>query len=243
MAHQLFYILLSVILISVVSLLGILFLGKKEKRFEKFLMILVAFAAGSMLATAFFDLIPESFENLQNYNFVVIGLVSFFILESAIHWHHSHKETCEGCLHPVVYLNLLGDGMHNFIDGIIVASGFLVSIPSGIAISIAIIFHEIPQEIGDYAILIQGGLTKTKALAFNFLSAGFAIIGALAGYFFLTKIESSVPYAIAIAAGGFIYIAVSDLFPELHKEKNYPKNILEIISLILGIILVGWIVL
>ncbi|MGD9276472.1 MAG: ZIP family metal transporter [Candidatus Pacearchaeota archaeon] len=239
MKEELLYTLYSVIIVSLISFTGILFLINRKKFFQKFLMILVAFAAGTMLATVFFDLIPESFEELQNYYFIIIGILFFFVLESLIHWHHDHSGTCEGCLHPYVYLNLIGDAIHNFLDGIIIASGFLISIPSGIAVSIAIIFHEIPQEIGDFAVLVHGGFSKTKALFYNFLSATTAILGALIGYFALSNVQNLTPYIIAIAAGGFIYIAISDLFPELHKEKDLKKKLIQIGFLILGIILVG----
>lgn len=241
MTNELSYILPSVIIISLASLIGIFFLGKNKKFFNKFIMILVAFASGAMLGTSFFDLIPESFENLGNFNFVIIGLIIFFVLESLIHWHHSHRENCEKCFHPVVYLNILGDGLHNFLDGIIIAASFLVNIPTGVAVSIAILLHEIPQEIGDFAVLVHGGLSKTKALLFNFLSATLAILGAIFGYLFLTTLENIIPYVIAIAAGSFIYIAVSDLFPELHKENNYLKIILQILFLVLGVIVIWFV--
>jgi zinc and cadmium transporter len=237
MVNSLIYILISVIIISLISLVGIVLILPKKR--NTYLTILVAFAAGSMLATAFFDLIPESFKLLENFNFVLIGIIAFYILEMLIHWHHNHEEECEKCIHPVVYLNLIGDGFHNFLDGVIIAASFLLNIQAGIAVSIAIALHEIPQELGDFGVLVSGGLSKAKALLFNFLSATSAIFGALISYLFLNKIQFLTPYILALAAGGFIYIAGSDLFPELHKERGYKKSIIQLLFLILGILLIA----
>tara|TARA_Y100000310_G_scaffold298060_1_gene331633 strand:+ start:1346 stop:2095 length:750 start_codon:yes stop_codon:yes gene_type:complete len=240
MIAELTYILIAVIVISLISLVGILSISFKKSLLNRVLSVFVAFAAGSLLATAFFDLIPESFELLgrQSLTFVLMGIIGFFILEAFIHWHHSHGEECENCLKPVVYLNLFGDSLHNFLDGLIIAASFLVNIQIGIASTIAISLHEIPQEIGDFAVLIHGGLSKSKALLFNFLSALFAVIGGVFGFLFLSKLQDYVPFVVALAGGGFLYIATADLFPQLHEEKNYLKIISQIIALILGILLI-----
>jgi len=234
------YTLIAVVLVSLISLLGILSLSFKKSFLSRVLSVLVAFAAGSLLATAFFDLIPESFEVIgaRSLTFVLIGIVGFFLVEAFIHWHHSHGEECVDCLKPVVYLNLFGDSLHNFLDGIIIAASFLINLQLGIASSLAIALHEIPQEIGDFAVLIHGGLSKFKALLFNFLSAFFAVIGGVLGFVFLSSIQRYVPYVVALAGGGFLYIASTDLFPKLHEEKNYLKIIMQSIALILGIILI-----
>ncbi len=231
----LIYILISVFIISIISLVGALTLFSRKK-LDKLLFILVAFAAGSLLATVFFDLIPEL--HGKGISFILIGIVGFFLLEAAIHWHHNHSGECEKCLHPVVFLNLFGDGVHNFLDGIIIAAGFLVGIDSGIAVTLAIALHEIPQELGDFAVLVKGGLKKSKALFYNFLSACLAIVGGIVGYFFLTRVQGILPYAIGLAAGGFLYIASSDIFPELHKEKDKAKVLIQILSLISGIMII-----
>jgi zinc and cadmium transporter len=207
------------------------------------LVILVAFAAGSMMGVAFLELIPESFGAIGNFHYVLFGILGFLLLESLIHWHHTHyeKNCCDKCtseqIKPAAYLNLIGDALHNFIDGLIVSAGFLASTASGISITLAMALHEIPQEIGDFGILMKSGFSRKKALFSNFLSALFAVVGAIAGYFFLNHLQNLTPYVIAIAAGGFIYIAGSDLIPELHEKDSYQNVLLKIIFLILGVAL------
>ncbi|HLC86732.1 MAG TPA: ZIP family metal transporter [Candidatus Nanoarchaeia archaeon] len=240
MVHGLIYTIFAVVLISLISFVGVVILILRKKTLDHILFILVAFAAGAMLGASFFDLVPESFSKIGNYYFVLIGLVLFFLIESFFHWHHYHNAKCKKCIKPFVYLNLIGDGLHNFIDGVIISAGFLYGTAFGAALTIAIALHEIPQEIGDFAVLIHGGLSKNKALLFNFLSALFAVLGAVFGYIFLIRLEGFIPYIIAIAAGGFIYIAGTDLLPELHKVKDYKKIILQIIFLILGIALISF---
>ncbi|MBU0957766.1 MAG: ZIP family metal transporter [Nanoarchaeota archaeon] len=239
MVHEVIYIILAVISVSLISLLGVVSLAL-GKNLKKWLYILVAFAAGSLLGTAFFDLIPESYEVLGTLTWVLVGIIIFFLIEAVIHWHHSHGDNnCEGCLHPVVYLNLIGDGVHNFLDGIIIAASFLVDVGTGIATTFSIALHEIPQEIGDFGVLVYGGMKKFRALMFNFLSASLAILGGIVGYLFLSRLENYIPYVIAIAAGSFIYIATSDLFPELHKEPSLWKKIVQLIAVVLGVVVIG----
>ncbi len=235
---ELFYLLMALIVVSLISLVGSLTISLNKKFLNKILVFLVAFSAGSLLATAFFDLIPESYEALNSISFVLYGIILFFFIEAFIHWHHPHIIGCSDCVQPVVYLNLIGDGFHNFLDGIIIAASFLISLPTGIAATIAIILHEIPQEIGDFAVLVHSGLSRGKAILFNFLTALFSIIGGLISYFYLSSFENLIPYVIAIAAGGFIYIATTDLFPELHKEKDKRKLTLQFLALILGVFLI-----
>ena len=240
-------IIIAVVIVSAISLVGITYLMINKKLLEKIITLLVAFAAGTLIATAFYDLIPESYEALESMTWVIVGLLVFFLVESVLHWHH-HNENCEEKdkvsnkkrIMPVVYLNLIGDAMHNFLDGIIIAAGFLAGTPTGIATTIAIAIHEIPQEIGDYAVLIKGGLSRMKALLSNFLTALTAIIGGVLGYYYQNKVQGLIPYIIAIAAGGFLYIATTDLLPELHRTKNFKKVILQIITLMAGIIIIKY---
>nr|MCK4930304.1 ZIP family metal transporter [Nanoarchaeota archaeon] len=157
-----------------------------------------------------------------------------FVLEKFLFWRHCHKEHCE--VHTFTYLNLIGDGLHNFIDGAIIAASFLVDFSLGISTTLAVIFHEIPQEIGDFCILIYGGWERKKALIFNFISALMAVIGALAVYFFSNQISDLIPILLSFAAGGFIYIAASDLIPELHKEPNLKKSLVSFSFFLLGIV-------
>ena len=234
---ELAWILLSTILVSSISLIGILFITMKENVFKKLLPLLVSFASGSLLGASFLQLIPESLttESGSESAFLAIlaGILVFFVLEKSL-WKHCHELECP--VHTFAYLNLVGDGVHNFIDGVVIAASFITDIPLGIATTLAVITHEIPQEIGDFGILIYGGLSKRKALAYNFLSAIIAVLGATL-MFFLASSFPSLPLLLAFAAGGFIYIATTDLIPELHKETNLTKSAAQFFLLVLGIAL------
>jgi zinc and cadmium transporter len=209
------------------SLVGILTFVIKSKILNKILLGLVGFSAGALMGGAFLHLLPESLEQIKPITagvFLLVGFSSFFLIERFLHWHHCHKEKCE--VHTFAYMNLFGDGVHNFIDGIIIAISFITDVHLGIVTTIAIIAHEVPQEIGDFGVLIYGGFTKIKAIFFNFLSALTALVGALFGYFLSTTLKDVVPSILPFAAGGFIYIAASDLIPELHKEPDLKKSLI-----------------
>lgn len=228
------------IVVSLISLIGILFLLVNEKTLNNILFILIGFATGGLLGGAFFHLLPEALEKSSNitltFLYVILGFIIFFILERYIHWRHCHKEgKCD--VHVVSYLSLIGDSVHNLIDGMIIATSFQVNINFGLITTLAIILHEIPQEIGDFGVLVYGGFSKLKALFYNFLSALTAIIGVFIGYFLTTSIGNFSSVLLPIAAGGFIYIAASDLVPELHKEPELKKSTLAIITFIFGILL------
>ncbi len=228
-------ILLTVLLVSLISLIGIFSLLLKEDVTDKSLFILVSFAAGSLLGAAFLDLIPEAVEETPDiFIYVLSGILIFFLMEKFLYWYHCHKGKCD--VHIFTYLNLIGDGIHNFIDGIIIATSFLINVQLGMVTSLAIIMHEIPQEIGDFGILVYGGLSKRKALFYNFVTSLTAFLGALTAYFFLSgKTENFASFVIAFAAGGFIYIACSDIIPELHKERDIKRSFLQFILLLMGI--------
>jgi zinc and cadmium transporter len=249
------YILLSVIIVSIVSLVGVLTLVLRPALLNSILFILVSFAAGAMLGAAFLDLIPEAIEHAAEsghagdiFGYVLFGIVVFFVLETFLYWYHCHGGKCErhtsatahgkGHKHtklPVTYLNLIGDGVHNFLDGVIIATSYLVSIPLGIVTSLAVVFHEIPQEIGDFGILVYGGFSRMEALAYNFLSAITAIAGAVLTYYFATTLEHFTEWMVPFAAGGFIYIAAVDLLPELHQTQNFKRAAIQLIFFLLGI--------
>ena len=227
-------ILLTVFLVSIISLIGIFSLLLKEEVTDKSLFILVSFAAGSLLGAAFLDLIPEAVEETPDiFIYVLSGILIFFLMEKFLYWYHCHKGKCD--VHTFTYLNLIGDGIHNCIDGIIIATSFLINVQLGMVTSLAIILHEIPQEIGDFGILVYGGLSKRKALFYNFVTSLTAFLGALIAYFFLSgKTENFASFVIAFAAGGFIYIACSDIIPELHKERDIKRSFLQFILLLMG---------
>ncbi len=238
-------ILIATIIVSLVSFAGIFTLFKKKEISGRALGLFVSFAAGTILSVVFFDLIPEAFEMLGNLVWVLVGVVLFFVIESFMHWHH-HGEDYAKHKHqikPVVFLNLAGDAIHNFVDGVLIAASFLVSTATGIATTLAMGLHEIPQEIADYVILVRGGLSKGRAILFNFISAALAILGGITGYFFLTSIGSLLPYFISLAAGGFLYIATTDILPEIHKERrSYKRIILELIVFLIGVLMIGLII-
>lgn len=234
------HILISVILVSLVSFVGVLFIALKEKTLNRLLNFLVSFACGALLGGAFLHLLPESVENLgeKSFTLVIVAFLAFFILEKVFRWRHCHLGHCP--THSFAYLNLLGDGLHNFVDGAVIAAAFLTDISLGISTTLAVILHEIPQEIGDFSILLYGGIEKKKALLFNFASAVTAVFGALATYFFAQQISNLIPFLLSFAAGGFIYIAATDIIPELHKKEDLKQSIFEFFLILLGIILMAF---
>ncbi|MBN3037710.1 MAG: ZIP family metal transporter [Candidatus Diapherotrites archaeon] len=230
------YILISVFAVSALSLVGVTTLVLGKATIRSVLLWLVAFASGSLLGGAFLHLIPESLDasSSDSVSLLVIGgIVFFFFLEKIIHWRHCHKEACD--VHAFTYLSLVGDSVHNFIDGLIIAASYLTSIPLGVATTFAVVAHEVPQELGDFGVLVYGGFSLRKALVFNFLSALTAVVGALVGYY-SSGIVSGIEFMLLpFAAGGFIYIASSDLIPELHKEKELRKSLPIMVLFLAGI--------
>ncbi|MEK6933279.1 MAG: ZIP family metal transporter [Nanoarchaeota archaeon] len=239
MEEVLFYSLASVFIVSLISFIGIISLSIKISKLKTILIYLISFSAGALLGDAFIHLLPEIIKNegytLYSAIYLLSGITIFFILEKIIHWQHCHMPINHEHIHPFAYMNLVGDALHNFIDGLIIAASYIVSIPVGIATTLAVILHEIPQEIGDFGVLLHGGFTKAKALVINFLTGLTAIFGVLIVFWLGGFIEGIQEFLIPFAAGGFIYIAGSDLIPELHKETKINRSIGQIISFALGI--------
>lgn len=239
----LIYIIIASLIVSTISFVGLVLLTRKSL-IEKHLPLIISIAAGSLLAVTFWDLLPEALNNglatNKVFSIVLLSMLAFFVLEKYFHWHHCHciEEHCGNDKKHLAYLNLIGDGLHNFLDGILIASTFMISIPLGITATLAIILHEIPQEITDFGILLYGGLTKIQALTYNFLTALTALLGAIVGYLFLNHIGNLEPIILAIASGNFIYLAVADLIPELHHEKNSKKMIVQTIMLLVGVVII-----
>jgi len=236
-----FSALISVFIVSLISLIGVFTLAIKEEKLKKILLFFVSFSAGALLAGAFFHLIPEAVEEMgfgKKLSFSLIGgIVVFFVLEKFIRWRHCHIPTSENHPHPVSYMNLVGDAFHNFLDGTIIAAAYLVNPSLGLTTTLAVIFHEIPQEIGDFGVLLHGGFTKKRALFFNFLSALFAVLGCVVTFLMSNFVAGLSWLLVPFTAGGFIYIAGSDLIPELHRETSAKKSFFQLLALILGIIL------
>jgi zinc and cadmium transporter len=231
----------SVLLVSAISLIGIFTLSLKESFIKGVTFVLVGIATGALLGDAFIHLIPEAFAETTNPTAlsltIIAGMLIFFVLEKFLHWHHHQGlEGSEPDVHPVGKMILVSDGVHNFVDGLIIAASYLVSIEVGIATTIAVVLHEIPQEIGDFGVLIHSGYTKGKALWLNFLSALAAVLGAAVGLLLGGSVEAFTLWLVPLAAGGFIYIALTDLIPELHKTTSVRHSLLQLVAVIAGVL-------
>lgn len=229
----------SVLTISLVSLVGVTTLGLGIRRLKKLLLVLVSFSVGALFGSSFFHLLPEAFEQ-QGFGpavplWTLGGLLAFFVLEKFIHWRHCHVPVSEEHLHPVVFMNFIGDGLHNFIDGILIGAAFLVSVPIGLTTSVAVLAHEIPQEIGDFGTLVFGGLSVKKALLFNFISGLTAVLGVVIVLLIGPGVSDISRQILPLTAGGFIYIAGSDLIPELRKENRLRDSAMQLASILAGL--------
>ena len=241
--YILFTIIISTFVVSLISFLGVLTLFFKEKNMAKIMLFFVAFSAGGLIGGAFLHLLPESIEAtieqggdvMSVFLYLIAGFCVFYILEEFISWHHHHVVHCEEHVKPFSYLILISDGIHNFIDGLVIAGAFVVNFNLGIATTLAVILHEIPQEIGDFGVLVYGGFKKMRALFLNFLSALLAILGGILGFFISESIENFSVLFLSFAAGNFIYIAASDLIPEIKISNKRERELNCFISFLLGI--------
>lgn len=236
------WIISSSLLMSVIALIGSFTLILKEETLQKILLPLVAFAAGSLIGGAILHMIPAGIVKYGNndifYLWIVLGFLVFFALEQLLHWHHCHRASTS-CKQPLTYLILVGDGLHNFIGGLALAGAFIIDIKLGIMAWLAAAAHEIPQELGDFGVLIHGGWNKKKALMFNVLSALTFLLGGIVAY--IASFKFSVDFLIPFAAGNFIYIGASDLVPEVNKHRNVKTNFIHLMSFAGGIVLM-WII-
>ena len=234
------YTLISVLIVSIVSLIGVFTLSFKANTLKKCLIYLVSFSAGALLGDVFIHLLPEIVEEngfeLSISVFILSGILFSFAVEKIIHWRHCHHPTSKEHPHPFAIMNLIGDFLHNFIDGLIIGASYLASIPVGIATTIAVVLHEIPQEIGDFGILLHGGFSKGRALFFNFVTALSAVAGAFISLILAARVEGALIFLIPFAAGNFLYIAGSDLIPELNRYQFTTKgSILQLVTILLGV--------
>ena len=222
-------------------MIGGIFLLWREVWAKKITLYLVSFATGALLGAAFLHLLPKSIEQIgiKGFFYVLLGILVMFLVEKFLLWYHCHDGKCE--VHVFSYTILFGDGVHNFIDGIVIGASFLVSIPLGIVTALAIASHEIPQEIGNFAVMLHGGMKRNKVLIYNFLAAAMTLLAAILTYIFSSNLEKAIMPLIAFAGGTFIYIASSDLIPEIHKETKKSKAILQFLLLLAGILII-WIV-
>jgi len=233
------YAFVSVLAVSLVSLAGVFTLSLKEEILRKYIFLFISLAVGALLGDAFIHLIPEAMNKLPETMAAVLiisGIFIFFVLEEFLHWHHHGEDREDLKIHAVGKLVLFSDGIHNLIDGVIIGASFMISIPIGLATTLAVILHEIPQEIGDFAVLLHSGYTKSRALWLNFLSALWAILGVSITIVFGEITEKFSVWLLPMAAGGFIYIAVADLIPELHKTKEGRYSIFQLLMLVAGVL-------
>jgi len=232
------YWIVSVLIVSSISLVGVVTLWIKTATLKKILIYMVSFAAGALLGDAFLHLLPESIEawfTITTALRILWGIVFWLITEKVLHWNHCHMPITKHHVHTFAIMNLVGDFVHNIIDGLIIGASYLVNIPTWIATTIAVILHEIPQEIGDFWVLIHWGFSKRKAIFMNLMTALSAIIGLIIALVLAWRISNIEWFLLPFAAGSFIYIAGSDLIPELHKENKTWQAIMQILTFIAGI--------
>ncbi len=242
------YIIVFTLLGSGLAMLGGLVLLSRKTLSHTVTHALSAFAAGALLGAAFLDLLPEAFHHFEELGmeevestvlmYTLGGVLLFFILERFIHWFHHHHRSHKEETTPLVPLIVFGDGFHNFIDGIVIGATFLVDINLGIITTLAIVLHELPQEVGDFGVLLHEGVAKGKVLMYNFLSQLAAVVGGVMTYFIGSSVEGILPYLLAITSGFFIYIALSDLVPDIHNENKKGFAFLETSMLFVGIFII-----
>lgn len=245
----LFNTVLATSAVAFFALIGIFTVSLTEKTLHKILFVLIAFSAGTILGAVNFDLLPKAIELVEGFNafiYLTLGFLSFFFLERFIYWYHGHPHERDICdktkegkvTKNMAYLNLLGDGVHNFVDGMVIAVSFLTGFPVGLAATIAVIFHELPQEIGDYGILIYAGFKRRSALLLNFAVALMVYLGGIVAMYYIENVETLTGLLLALSAGGFLYLGASELIPELHKERDFRRSLIQFIIFIAGMILI-----
>ncbi|HUO57089.1 MAG TPA: ZIP family metal transporter [bacterium] len=232
------YMLVSVGLVSLLSLIGISLLALSHEAFHKIVFGLVALAVGALFGDAFLHLLPEAFKNqaqtTQASLFVVAGILLFFILENFLHWRHQHSDEHHE-IQPYGYLNLVADMTHNFIDGLIIGASYRVGMPLGMATTLAVLLHEIPHEFSNFGILVKSGFSRQKALFLNFLTALTALAGGILAWRAGQGTGAFIQALIPLTAGGFIYIAGSDLVPQLHKDVKSLRAFLQLFAILTGV--------
>ena len=232
-----FLSLISVTGVSLLSLLGVLFIALQRKTLEQIITYTLAFSSGVLLGSTFFELLPEGVALFPTGVFLwtLVGFISFFCLEKIIQWHHHVEGRHDHEEKPLAYLTLIGDGIHNFADGAVIAASYLVSVPLGVTTTLAIVAHEIPHELSDFLILIHGGFSNKRALFYNFLSALMAIAGTLVVFLVSSRFAEMERYLVPFAAGNFLYIAASDLIPELLTKRHGRTSVIQVVTMIAGI--------
>lgn len=230
-------ILIATIIISLIAFAGVFTLFLKKELLNNILLGLVALSTGALLGGAFLHLLPEAISekgaDIAIFLYLLLGFAIFFLLEQFLQWRHQHTATPQ--VKPFSYLILVSDSVHNFIDGLIIAASFVTNFHLGIATTLAVALHEIPQELGDFAVLVYGGFGRNRALVFNFATALTAILGGIVGYLASSIMETSIIYLLPFAAGNFIYIAAADLIPEIKHQVSLRRSSVHFIIFLIGI--------
>ena len=233
------YALASTAVVSLISLVGIVTIMIGVQRLDRLIPLLISLAVGALFGNALVHLLPEAFEEASSAPltslYVILGIILFFVLEKFLHWHHEHHTQSLNPVHPVAYINIVSDGVHNFLDGLIIGASYLVSVPIGVATTVAVALHEIPQEQGDFGILVHAGFTPRRALMMNFLSAGLAFVGVVISLLLGGNVGEYTAFMLPFTAGGFTYIAGSDLIPELHHEHELPGSLAQFAMVLVGV--------
>jgi zinc and cadmium transporter len=231
-----FYALVSVVIVSLISLIGAITISLDDRRLKYLIGLMMGLAVGAMLGDAFIHLLPEAFARYRSSVwpgiYAMLGILIFFLLEKFLHW---LPERSIRNIRPFGYLNLVADGFHNLIDGMVIGASYLVSTHVGIATTLAVVFHEIPQELGDFGVLLDAGFSKWAALFFNFLSACTAIVGTIVVLVLGTRVEQVNSLMLPFTAGGFVYLAGADLIPELNKESDVFRSFAQFGAIVFGV--------
>lgn len=233
--------LLGVLAVSSIPVVGLITLSISRQKLDKYTHLLVSFAVGALLGNSILHLLPEIFEETTNPTLssilIILGIVLFYSLEQFLRWHHGHETTDLHHKKPIAFMNILGDSVHNFLDGLLIAGSFLVSAPLGWATVVAVVLHEIPQEIADFSILLYAKWSIKRIIIVNIFSGLLAVVGVLVGYLANSTFDSFALATLSLTAGGFIYIACTDLIPDLHNNgaTNIKQRIGQLAAIALGV--------
>ncbi len=239
---ELVYVLIALVLGSVGSIaLAAFMLLLNNEKLEKVSTYLMYLAGGTLLGAAFLGMIPKAISMMDNqivFQSILAGILVFFVLEKLILWRKCHNKICDRQLQAAAPIILIGDAFHNAVDGIVIAASFLTSVELGVFVTISVILHEIPQELGDLGILIKTGLSRKKAFWLNVLSGSSAIIFGIIAFYTLDYVKSLIPFVLAFSASSFLYIALADLIPEMHRKTSLKDSLKQILLIVVGILII-----
>lgn len=239
----LLYIIISTVLVGLAAFAGLLGLAIDPEKLNKIILYLVSFSVGALLGDAFIHIIPEAFQEmgftLKVPILILCGYLLFFVMEKFLLWRHCHDNDCQGHVKPLATLSIVGDAVHNVVDGMFIASSYLISLPLGISTTLAVFLHEIPHELGNFAILVHSGIERRNAILYNLGTGVASVIGAIATYYIGVNFSGLAIMLLPVTAGGFLYVAGSDLIPELHHENKLRRSIVQLLCIFVGILIMS----